>query len=180
MLVDRSAEWLAFPREGGDPPASGVEIHAGSVRNGRPDAWTSDQLRSFLDFVADSRYLPAWVFLATTGCRRGECLGLKWGDVDLDDATAVLSRHVTVIDHELRIKELPKTKRGHMIRLDAGTVGMLRSWRARQAEEKLLVGAAYDDRDFVFCHPDGRPYEPDRFSREFLRKQAQYNRAHPR
>ena len=47
------------------------------------------------------------------------------------------------------------------------------------AEEKLFVGAGYHDRDFVFCHPDGRPYEPDRFSREFLRKQLQYNRAHP-
>ena len=45
---------------------------------------------------------------------------------------------------------------------------MLRRWRARQAEEKLFVGAGYEDRDFVFCHPDGRPYEPDRFSREFL------------
>jgi integrase len=86
---------------------------------------------------------------------------------------------VTTIDHELGIKELPKTKRGHMIRLDAGTVGMLRSWRARQAEEKLLVGAAYDDQGFVFCHPDGTVYDPDRFSREFLRKQAQHNRADP-
>lgn len=151
----------------------------GSVRNGRPDAWTSAQLRSFLDFVADSRYLPAWVFLATTGCRRGECLGLQWGDLDLDEGTAIISRQVTVIDHELRVKELPKTKRGHMIRLDASTVGMLRRWRARQAEEKLLIGAGYSDQDFVFCHPDGSVYEPDRFSREFLRKQLQHNRVHP-
>jgi len=86
---------------------------------------------------------------------------------------------VTVIDHELRIKELPKTKRGHMIRLDDGTVGMLRRWRAHQAEEKLLVGTGYDDRGFVFCHPDGSVYEPDRFSREFVRKQIQHNRSHP-
>lgn len=150
----------------------------GSVRHGRPDAWTSAQLRSFLDFVADSRYLPAWVFLATTGCRRGECLGLQWGDLDLDAATAIISRQVTAIDHELRIKELPKTKRGHMIRLDAGTVDMLRRWRAHQAEEKLLVGAGYIDQDFVFCHADGSVYDPDRFSREFLRKQVQHNQVH--
>jgi integrase len=115
----------------------------GSVRHGRPEAWTSDQLRRFLDFVADSRYLPAWVFLATTGCRQGECPGLQWRDLDLEAGTAVSSRQVTAVDHELRIKELPKTKRGHMIRLDSGTVGMLRRWRARQAEEKLLVGAGY-------------------------------------
>jgi integrase len=31
----------------------------------------------------------------------------------------------------------------------------------------------------TICHPDGSVYEPDRFSREFLRKQTQHNRAHP-
>ena len=72
-----------------------------------------------------------------------------------------------MIDHELLIKELPKTKRAHLIRLDSATVTMLRSWRARQNEERLLVGPGYDDRGFVFCHPDGSPYDPDRFSREF-------------
>lgn len=55
---------------------------------------------------------------------------------------------------------------------------MLRRWRARQAEEKLLVGAGYNDQGFVFCHPDGSVYDPDRFSREFLRKQVQHNRVH--
>jgi integrase len=151
----------------------------GSVRSGRPHAWTADQLGRFLDFVAEDRYLPAWVFVATTGCRRGECLGLKWSDLDLDKGTAVISRQVTAIDHELRIKPLPKTKRGHMILLDRSTLRMLRRWRVRQAEEKLLVGGGYRDEEFVFCRPDGSVYDPDRFSREFLRKQAQYNRAHP-
>jgi integrase len=151
----------------------------GATRSPRPQAWSSDQLRRFLDHVADSRYLPAWVFLATTGCRRGECLGLKWADIDLDAGTAIISRQVTTIDHVLVEKELPKTKYGHLIRLDTGTVGMLRSWRARQNEEKLLVGLGFVDQGFVFSQPDGRPYDPDRFSREFVRKQEQYNRSYP-
>ncbi len=150
-----------------------------ATRRARPPAWTADELRGFLEYAADCRYLPAWVFLATTGCRRGECLGIAWDDVNLDKATAIICRQVTAIDHKLLVKELPKTKRGHLIRLDSSTVAMLRSWRARQNEERLLAGPGYDDAGFVFCHPDGRPYDPDRFSREFLRKQAQYNRAHP-
>jgi integrase len=31
----------------------------------------------------------------------------------------------------------------------------------------------------VFCRPDGTVYDPDRFSREFLRKQAKYNQERP-
>lgn len=91
----------------------------------------------------------------------------------------MLSQQVTVVDHALRIKPLPKTKRAHLIRLDSVTVAMLRGWRARQNEERLLVGPGYEELDLVFCHPDGRPYEPNRFSREFLRKQEQHNRANP-
>ncbi len=43
---------------------------------------------------------------------------------------------------------------------------------------ELLVGLGFVDQGFVFSQPDGRPYDPDRFSREFVRKQEQYNRSH--
>lgn len=151
----------------------------GAARSPRPSAWDADELRRFLEYVADSRYVPAWVFLATTGCRRGECLGVTWRALDLEHTTAVLSQQVTVVDGVLRVKPLPKTKRAHLIRLDSVTVAMLRTARARQNEERLLAGPGYADLDLAFCRPDGRPYEPNRFSREFLRKQEQYNRAHP-
>ena len=35
------------------------------------------------------------------------------------------------------------------------------------------------DRDLVFSRPDGDYLHPERFSREFDRAQARYNRAHP-
>lgn len=150
----------------------------GSTRRGRRTTWTAEQLGQFLDFIAHGRLLVPWIFLATTGCRRGECLGLQWSDLDLERATAVISRQVTSIDHEIVVKELPKTKRGHTIALDSNTVGMLRRWRAQQNEEKLFVGPGYGDEGYVFCKPDGSAYDPDRFSREFTRKQERYNRAH--
>jgi len=151
----------------------------GSTKRGRKTTWSAEQLGMFLEHVAENRYLPAWLFLATVGCRRGECLGLRWQDVDLDGATASLSRQVTSVDHRIIVKELPKTKRGHMVVLDRNTVAMLRRHRAQQNEEKLLMGAGYRDQGYVFCKPDGTVYDPDRFSREFDRKQHQYNRAHP-
>jgi integrase len=36
----------------------------------------------------------AWSFLATTGCRRGEMLGLRWSDVDLDAGVASIRQQV--------------------------------------------------------------------------------------
>ena len=151
----------------------------GSTRRGRQTTWTSEQLGRFLDFVADSPYLPAWLFLATSGSRRGEVLGLRWDDVDLDAATAIMSSQVTVVDHRVVIKALPKTKAGHTISLDAGTVEMLVNHRKRQDEIKRLLGAGYHDEGRIFCRPDGRPLHPERFSRQFLRMQETYNQADP-
>jgi integrase len=129
----------------------------GSTRRGRHITWTGEQLGSFLDFVADSPYMPAWVFLATSGSRRGEVLGLKWEDVDLDAATAGMSRQVTMVDHRVVVKELPKTKFGHTILLDPATVEMLVNHRQRQAELKRLLGAGYHDDGWIFCRADGVP-----------------------
>lgn len=53
---------------------------------------------------------------------------------------------------------------------------MLRSWKAQQAWERLLVGAAYRDHDLLFCRPDGLPHHPEAFSKTFDRRlrQARY------
>jgi integrase len=151
---------------------------AASARSHRPKAWSAEQLRAFLTYAAESRYLPAWIFLATSGCRRGECLGLRWSDIDLDAGTAIIARQVTALDHHVIVKETPKTKQAHLIRLDTGTVAMLRRLRVEQSEEKLRLGPGYHDDGLVFAQFDGRPYHPERFSREFVRKQQYFNRGH--
>jgi integrase len=53
-------------------------------------------------------------------------------------------------------------------------VTTLRAWRARQAQERLLMGPGYDDQGLVFGYPDGRRYHPGRFSREFDRRVERY------
>ena len=117
------------------------------------EAWTAEQLRAFLQFTAESRYLPVWLFPATSACRRGEALGLRWSGLDLAAATAVIGHQVTVVENRIVPKELPKTKRGHVIRLDTGTVAMLLAHRKTQNEERLLVGPGFVDKGLVFCRP---------------------------
>lgn len=46
--------------------------------------------------------------------------------------------------------------------------------RARQEEEKALMGAAYTDYGLVLAHEDGRPYE-ERQIADLIRK---FNQAH--
>ncbi len=84
----------------------------GWTKRARHTAWSGEQLGRILDSVADSPYAPAWLFLATSGSRRGEALGLQWDDLDLDAGTATMSRKVTIVAHRTVVKELSKTKAG--------------------------------------------------------------------
>ena len=147
---------------------------AAQARGPEMRTWDGATVARFLDCVRDDRHCPAWLFLATTGCRRGEALGLRWHDVDLDAAKAVLSQSVTAVDHDLRLAPRTKSGKPRPIELDAKTVAALRVVRVRQAQEKLLLGPAYVDRDLVFARPDGRPQHPEHFSMAFDRRVARY------
>ncbi|MFF0911857.1 tyrosine recombinase XerC [Microbacterium enclense] len=47
--------------------------------------WTAEEVRLFLAHVADSPFAAGW-HLSALGLRRGEVLGLRWSDVDLEAA----------------------------------------------------------------------------------------------
>jgi integrase len=151
------------PADASDPPRA-KDARAPEMRT-----WTAAELGHFLDAVQGSRYRAPWLVLATTGMRRDEVLGLRWRDIDLDAGRLSIRQTVTLIDHEIRIAPRTKTGKGRAIDLDATTVAELRAHRARQAQELLLLGMRPDGDTLAFALPDGRPYNPDRFSRELDR-----------
>jgi integrase len=65
--------------------------------------WTADQVRAFLDHTAEHRLHAAFVLLATTGMRRGECLGLRWSDVDMNAGRVSISQTVIMVHHDLQV-----------------------------------------------------------------------------
>jgi integrase len=148
------------PADAADPPS------ASAAKAPEMKVWTKDELRRFLELMEGDRYQPAFLFLATTGCRRGEAVGLRWSDVNLDAGLVSIRQTLT----DSGFKHRTKTGKARVIELDARTVAALRSWKAAQAQERLLLGAGYQDHNLVFCLADGRPYVPKHFAREFLRR----------
>jgi integrase len=153
-----------------------------SAKSAKPpemQVWTAAELGTFLERTTGDRYGCAWEFLATTGCRRGEMLGLRWVDVDLDEGAAAVRQQVIPLPKAIgRGREaviIPGTKGGdaRVIEIDPHTVAMLRTWKAKQATERLLLGEGYDDHGLVFPRPDGKPFHPETFSKTFDRRVRQ-------
>lgn len=130
-------------------------------------SWTIEQVETFLASVADDRLQALWHTAAWTGMRRGELVGLRWSDVDLDGGAVSVRRTVVMVDG-LPVESTPKTNRGRrVVELDDRTVAALRKHRAAQVVERLAAGSAWHDKDDVFVWEDGRPLRPDWVSHRF-------------
>jgi integrase len=131
--------------------------------------WSPEQTRAFLAAVANDRLFAAWLLAATTGMRRGELLGLRWEDFDLDTGVVRVARARVRAGNQVVAGE-PKTARGRRtIALDPTTVAALRQHRKRQTEERLAAGPDYADSGLAFTMPGGTPIHPNRFSLWFRR-----------
>lgn len=132
--------------------------------------WTETELRDFLSFVGDlgHRLFAAFYLLAVTGMRRGEALGLRWTDVDLDKAELTVSQALIQVNQETSFQD-PKNGRSRVVSLDAETVAVLRAWNKAQKEERLALGPGYVDSGLVFTKLDGSELLPSSFSQSFDR-----------
>jgi integrase len=142
-----------------------------SARAARPKemrTWGGSTLARFLELTRDHEHHAAWHFLATTGCRRGEALGLRWKDVDLAKGLVSIRQTLAVIEHEVVIRPTTKSGRSRVVQLDSGTVALLRSRRSLGLRSHLERGAGVDD-DLVFARLDGRLLQPEHVSRAFER-----------
>lgn len=130
--------------------------------------WEPAELARFLEFVKGHRLEAAWHVAAMTGMRRGEVLGLRRKDVDLERARISVRQALVAVAYEL-VTSTPKTHQARVIDLDANTVEQLRRHRLRQEADKEEWGEDYDDQDLVFCKEDGTPIHPHTFSQAFER-----------
>ncbi len=128
--------------------------------------WTAGQLNEFLAGTRTHRYHAALWVTAHTGMRRGEILGLRWGDVDLDRAHLSVTRSLISVGYELHETRGKSRTSRRPINLDPRTVEMLQQWRQRRVREDPDFDPA-DPEQHVFCRPDGRPTHPQLLSDAF-------------
>lgn len=148
-----------------DPPKL-REHGSGAMRT-----WTAGELARFLTILEEKAHPlhPLYLLAATTGMRRGEVLGLRWQDVELEMRTAAVNQTVISVAYQVRFST-PKTKSGRrVIALDTTTARVLQQHRVRQAATRLAMGPAWTDHDLVFARNDGEPLHPDFVSQTFDR-----------
>ncbi len=146
-------------------PALHIELAAENPKRPRP--WSAEQSQTFLRKTADDRLATLYRLMLVTGLRRGETVGLRWEDVDLDGRCLFVVQQITEVRGRA-VVGTPKTKRGtRIVPLDAGTVNHVRDHREAQQLEKSAWGPAWNDQGLVFTREDGRNLRPESVTRHF-------------
>lgn len=109
----------------------------------------AEQLASFLHEAKENGVFEMYYIELATGLRRGELLGLKWEDIDLERGTIQVRCQVAQINGE--VVEVPlKTKNSYRtLSIGADAVEILKEQQAKTNSE------------YVFPSPTGGPISPD-------------------
>lgn len=139
------------------------------------ETWTVEQVRTFAQATASDRLAALWLLLLRTGLRRGEALGLRWSDVDLEAPSLDSYPQARVVQQVVTVGGViqrgePKTENGRrVIALDPVVVAALKAWRKAQAAERLAAGHGWLGDPEIFTREDGRVLDPGWVTKRFQR-----------
>ena len=129
----------------------------------------TSSLAEFLRAAQGTDLQAPIALMTATGLRRGEALGLRWSDIDLENGRLEVRRSLETINGEQRYKA-PKTSRSaRTLALAAFAIDVLRRHRSTQAATRLMLGMGREEDGPVFATADGKPLDPKAFSKRFAR-----------
>ena len=128
---------------------------------------------NFLGVVKGDRLETLYSIALSVGLRRGEILGLRWQDLDLEAGTLSVKQTVQRIRGKGMTFAPPKTDRARRtVNVPSPVIASLRRHRRAQLEERLKAGSRWHEFDLVFPSNIGTPLEPRNLDRHFKRMLA--------
>lgn len=148
-------------------PVSLVKKPSTSRKNSKMKVWTAEEQRTFLSYAekGPAMYYSLFLLALTSGMRKGELLGLQWGDIDLKQGIVSVKRTAVWANKTLYLKNMPKTESSiRTIQIPDRVAKHLRKYKIGQKENKL---------DFVFPSPrTGGILYPNSLDKQFLKTVA--------
>ena len=151
--------------------ASEVEVPKASTA--KPKPWTPKEFATFMGVANEHQLGLLFEFMARTGLRRGEALGLCHDDVE--DAAGYLIVRTSLVQVGSGVVEgATKTEAGESRRvaLATDTLGLLAIQHLRQQVERARWGEAYRSCGHggrVFAREDGADLTPEQVTKTFAR-----------
>ncbi len=161
QCLDQGIRWGVTPRN--------VARLSRSPKLIRPEGRTlsPEQARGLLACLRGHRNEALYTLMLSTGMRRGEALGLKWGDVDLDGGVVRIRRSLKREGGHIVTADTKTLKSRRAVNLPEPVVELLSRHRDQQEKQRVDLGAAWVETGFGFTSSIGTPIDPRNLYRDF-------------
>ena len=150
-------------------PCTGIMLPKGQKK--QAVIYDEKQIRQLLDAASGTDMELVIDMELCLGVRRGELLGLEWGDIDWEHNQVKIIRNRVVVDGKSVVKE-PKTATSvRTLDVPLPLMQKLRKHKMQCLSNKLRLGQAYIATDYVIVHPDGKPIYPEYLSQMLTKLQ---------
>ena len=121
--------------------------------------YSKDELNTFLRDAKqyNFRYFMFFRLLAYSGMRKGECLALKWSDIDFKNNTIDINKSLASGENNRLYLSPCKTKSSvRTLDMDETTMEYLKEWRLKQQKEMFKLGINFLSNDsLIFANSKG-------------------------
>ena len=123
------------------------------------DFYSKDELNVFLRDAHEYnfKYFMFFRLLAYSGMRKGECLALKWSDIDFKNKTINIDKSLASgIKNRLYLSPCKNKSSVRLLDMDVQTMNYLKEWHTKQQKEMLKLGMNFLSNDnLVFANTKG-------------------------
>ncbi|MEU4557443.1 tyrosine-type recombinase/integrase [Actinoplanes sp. NPDC023936] len=169
-------------------PALGIELESGARPKARvwtPKAieqwkasgqrpspvmvWRPEQAGQFLDYAQkhDAVLYPMFELILHRGLRRGEAIGLRDFDVDLNEAYLSIVQQITAVGYTPITRKVKSDAGDRIIPLGPATVAGLTAYLDMRNRWQQVSGDTWPNTGLFFVRPNGQPWHPQAISGRF-------------
>lgn len=163
-------------------PCIGQIVIPGKVehKESEVEIFTDDELKAILSYPKDSQIKDIATICLATGMRRGECLALKWKDLNHNTMEMYINETVSTVAliskdssrENKTIIQIPKTKGSiRTIPIPITLKPIFDKIKIKQNENKLKIGESYnkENEGYVFLTENGNLINSSNLSRSWKR-----------
>jgi Site-specific recombinase XerD len=138
---------------------------------------TVEEVQRFLAVAKEERLYALYLLETFTGMRKGEILGLKWEDIDMEEKRLRIHHNLCIVNNDELGEGQPKTKlilqdpktekSKRTLPLNDMIILELKKHKKRQSLEKMEYRDIYEDKGMVFTRLNGNYINPRELLRDF-------------
>lgn len=142
-------------------------IELPKVKRFNPTILNDTQIQNMLNAIRETSYYLPVLLAIFAGLRRGEVLGLRWCDIDLEKKTIAIFQNVIPTSSGVIITTPKTEKSNRTILLSESIIVEILKHKEGQEDIKKELAEIYQNHDLINCRMDGTPLNPSTFSSDF-------------